>query len=183
MQGELICLWKFKKDSNLIDKIIIATKKFESWEEGALEHFLEDTLNLMQVRRQNAKCQIWGEVGEDIWRSRWRHLRKKVMTCWWGSKVVGCVSRKVRFCLHLQGGGGIKVLKKIHFWTPSLRHKWGIDSTAVSIFEDVLVELTNTVFVNSTNTTTNIEMAVLSISHLSLRRGVQQNGIFLEFCH
>lgn len=58
------------KDSNLIDKIILATKKNESWEEGALEHFLEDTLNLMQVRRQNAKCQIWGEVGEDIWRSR-----------------------------------------------------------------------------------------------------------------
>ena len=61
---------KIWKDSNLIDNIIIATKKIESWEEGALEHVLEDTLNLMQVRRQNAKCQIWGEVGEDIWRRR-----------------------------------------------------------------------------------------------------------------
>ena len=37
-----------------------------------------------------------------------------------------------------------------------------IDSAAVSIFVVILVELTNTVFVNSTNITTNIETAVLS---------------------
>ena len=34
--------------------------------------------------------------------------------------------------------------------------------TAVSIFVVILVELTNTVFVNSTNIKTNIETAVLS---------------------
>ena len=37
-----------------------------------------------------------------------------------------------------------------------------VDSAAVSIFVVILVELTNTVFVNSTNITTNIETAVLS---------------------
>ena len=37
-----------------------------------------------------------------------------------------------------------------------------LDSTAVSIFVVILVELTNTVFVISTNITTNIEMAALS---------------------
>ena len=37
----------------------------------------------------------------------------------------------------------------------------GLDSTAVSIFVVVLIELTNTVFVNSTNITTNIETALL----------------------
>ena len=37
-----------------------------------------------------------------------------------------------------------------------------VDSTAVSIFVVILVELTNTVFVNSTNITTNIETATLS---------------------
>ena len=37
-----------------------------------------------------------------------------------------------------------------------------VDSAAVSILEVILVELTNTVFVNSTNITTNIEAAVLS---------------------
>ena len=36
------------------------------------------------------------------------------------------------------------------------------DSTAVSIFVVILVKLTNTAFVNSTNITTNIETAVLS---------------------
>ena len=36
------------------------------------------------------------------------------------------------------------------------------DSTDVSIFVDILVELTNTVFVNSTKITTNIETAALS---------------------
>ena len=36
-----------------------------------------------------------------------------------------------------------------------------LDSTAVSIFIVILVELTNTVFVNSTTITTNIETAVL----------------------
>ena len=40
---------------------------------------------------------------------------------------------------------------------------WGrLDSAAVSIFLVILVELTNTVFVNSTNITTNIETAALS---------------------
>ena len=37
-----------------------------------------------------------------------------------------------------------------------------LDSAAVSIFVVILVELTNTVFVNSTNITTNIETAMLS---------------------
>ena len=37
-----------------------------------------------------------------------------------------------------------------------------VDSTAVTRFVVMLVELTNTVFVNSTNITTNIETAVLS---------------------
>ena len=37
-----------------------------------------------------------------------------------------------------------------------------VDSAAVSIFVVILVELTNTVFVNSTNMTTNIETAVPS---------------------
>ena len=37
-----------------------------------------------------------------------------------------------------------------------------LDSTAVSIFVVILVELTNTVFVNSTNITTKIETAALS---------------------
>ena len=42
-----------------------------------------------------------------------------------------------------------------------------LDSSAVSIFVDMLVELTNTVFVNSTNITTNIETAVLSTLDLN----------------
>ena len=37
-----------------------------------------------------------------------------------------------------------------------------LDSTAVSIFVVILVELTNIVFVNSTNIPTNIKTAVLS---------------------
>ena len=41
------------------------------------------------------------------------------------------------------------------------RH-YDIDSTVVTIFVVILVELTNTVFVNSTNITTNIETTVLS---------------------
>ena len=41
-----------------------------------------------------------------------------------------------------------------------------LDSAAVSIFVVILVELTNTVFVNSTNISTNIETAVLSKRHL-----------------
>ena len=39
-----------------------------------------------------------------------------------------------------------------------------LNSAAVSIFVVILVKLTNTVFVNSTNITTNIETAVLSRS-------------------
>ena len=47
---------------------------------------------------------------------------------------------------------------------PQISHRFLflVDSTAVSIFVVILVELTNTVFVNSTNKTTNIETAVLS---------------------
>ena len=40
---------------------------------------------------------------------------------------------------------------------------FGLASTVVSIFVDVLVESKNTVFVNSTNIITNIETAALSI--------------------
>ena len=39
---------------------------------------------------------------------------------------------------------------------------YSVDSTAATIFVVALVELTNTVFVNSTSITTNIETAVLS---------------------
>ena len=42
-----------------------------------------------------------------------------------------------------------------------------LDSKAVSIFIVKLVELTNAVFVNSTNISTNIETAVLSMFHFS----------------
>ena len=38
----------------------------------------------------------------------------------------------------------------------------GLDCAAVSIFVVILVDLTNIVFVNSTNINTNIETAVLS---------------------
>ena len=41
-------------------------------------------------------------------------------------------------------------------------HEFALDSTAVTIFVDTLVELTNTVIVNSTNIITNIETAALS---------------------
>ena len=48
-----------------------------------------------------------------------------------------------------------------------LKHSIGLeysmpDSTAVSVFVDILVDLTNTVFVKLTNIFTNIETAVLS---------------------
>ena len=43
-----------------------------------------------------------------------------------------------------------------------IRHTSDIDSTAVSIFVVILVELTNTVFVNAINITTNNETAALS---------------------
>ena len=39
---------------------------------------------------------------------------------------------------------------------------YSIDSTAASIFVVITVELTNTVFVNSTNVITDIETVVLS---------------------
>ena len=53
-----------------------------------------------------------------------------------------------------------------------------IDSTAVSIFVDILVELTNTVFVfvNSTNVTTNIETAALSNVNLPFVRTSDLNS-------
>ena len=50
----------------------------------------------------------------------------------------------------------------------TLRRAASVDSTAVSKFVVILVELTNTVFVNSTNTTTNIEMAALSMPACSV---------------
>ena len=64
----------------------------------------------------------------------------------------------------------------------SLKHKtisknteWKIDSTAVSIFVVILIELTNTIFVNSTNITTNIETAVLSKLRMN-KDNIQKRG-------
>ena len=50
----------------------------------------------------------------------------------------------------------------------TLRRAASVDSTAVSIFVVILVELTITVFVNSTYTTTNIETAALSMPACSV---------------
>ena len=47
-------------------------------------------------------------------------------------------------------------------WGRGPRFRFRLDSTAISIFVVILVELTNTVFANSTNITTNIETAALS---------------------
>ena len=48
----------------------------------------------------------------------------------------------------------------------SLECKGALDSAAVSIFVVILVDLTNTVLVNSTNLTTNIKTALLSKEHI-----------------
>ena len=50
-------------------------------------------------------------------------------------------------------------------------HLEGVDSIAVSMLIDILVELTNTAFVNSTNIPTNIETAVLSTTYSNLKLG------------
>ena len=57
----------------------------------------------------------------------------------------------------LQVNFKLEVITKTRFPSPIL-----LDIAAVSIFDVILVELTNTVFVNSTNITTNIETAALS---------------------
>ena len=49
---------------------------------------------------------------------------------------------------------------KMLYFDKGKAKNWCVDSAAVSIFVVILVELTNTVFVNSTNITTNIETAV-----------------------
>ena len=63
-------------------------------------------------------------------------------------------------------------------------HDQPIDSAAVSIFVVILVELTNTVFVNSTNITTNIKTAVLSNTRLEKSGGIVLKAKFRSFqCH
>ena len=58
-----------------------------------------------------------------------------------------------------------KMIKASVLSGPDLKHNLQrglrLDSAAVSIIVVILVELTNTVFVNSTNITTNIETAAL----------------------
>ena len=53
-----------------------------------------------------------------------------------------------------------------------------LDSTAVSIFVVILIELT--VFVNSTNITTNIETAVLSRYIINDQNGFGFNPLFVH---
>ena len=61
---------------------------------------------------------------------------------------------------------------------------YSVDSAAVSIFVVILVELTNTVFVNSTNITTNIKTAVLSNTRLEKSGGIVLKAKFRSFqCH
>ena len=52
---------------------------------------------------------------------------------------------------------------KMLYFDKGKAKNWCIDSAAVSIFVVIMVELTNTVFVNLTNITTNIETAALSM--------------------
>ena len=62
--------------------------------------------------------------------------------------------------VHNEGGGKILADERTDW---SIEASTRVDSAAVSIFVVILVELTNTVFVNSTNITANIETEVLSI--------------------
>ena len=59
-------------------------------------------------------------------------------------------------------------------------HKIPLDSTAVLIFVGILVELTNTIFVTSTNITTNIETAVLSRYIIDDKNGFGFNPLFVH---
>ena len=51
------------------------------------------------------------------------------------------------------------------FMVKVLKANLVLDSISVAIFVDIWVELTTTLFVNSTNISTNIETAVLSTWH------------------
>ena len=60
-------------------------------------------------------------------------------------------------------GGGATIFANLQIGMVLQNCQEGLDSTAVSIFVDIVVELTNSaVFVNSTNTSTKIETAMLS---------------------
>ena len=60
---------------------------------------------------------------------------------------------------------GLTVVSNLVTSLPDLWHWDIVDSAAVSIFVVILVELSNTVFVNLINITTNIETAALSSLH------------------
>ena len=59
----------------------------------------------------------------------------------------------------------LPVLETNFFMVKVLKANLALDNIAVSIFVDIWVELTTTLFVNSTNISTNIEKAVLSTWH------------------
>ena len=59
----------------------------------------------------------------------------------------------------------LPVLETNFFMVKVLKANLALDNIAVSIFVDIWVELTTTLFVNSTNISTNIETAVLSTWH------------------
>ena len=84
---------------------------------------------------------------------------------WPDPKVVLLHTLLVRlWCGEIEGWKKVVVWVKALNWLKVLNAV--VDSTAVSICVDILVDLTNTVFVNSTNISKNIETAVLSTQWL-----------------
>ena len=79
------------------------------------------------------------------------------------------ISSKIRPCVLVCPVSNVTQQSLKSIWVFGVYFLWThldlaslLDSTAVSIFIVILVESTNTVFVNSTNLTTNTEMAALS---------------------
>ena len=56
------------------------------------------------------------------------------------------------------------------------------DSIVISIFVDILVQLTNTVFVNTTNISTTIETAVLYRRRWEFAESCDDDEIIIDWC-
>ena len=130
------------------------------WNAGATREGLKTESSTQRPDKLDEVKSRQKETDQSCWLHPWLMIRfSRVLFQWWGLRLFSDTDGQMRRSIKWRD-----LLRSNNIATSNQR--FSLDSTAVSTFVIMLVELTNTVFVNSTNITRNIETTALSMVEL-----------------
>ena len=149
------------------------------WNAGATREGLKTESSTQRPDKLDEVKSRQKETDQSCWLHLWLTIHfSRVLFQWWGLRLFSDTDGQMRRSIKWRD-----LLRSNNIATSNQR--FSLDSTAVSTFVIMLVELTNTAFVNTTNISTNIETEVLSKYYLRCRfpHGLLSfSSFFVGFC-